>query len=387
MARPVPAPQKQLELARKRGIYILPNLFTTLNLFAGFYAIVQGMNHEYEKAAIAIFVAMVLDSIDGRVARLTRTQSAFGAEYDSLTDMVSFGAAPALVVYEWALRDMGRMGWIAAFVYCVGAALRLARFNTQLSVADKRWFTGLPSPAAAALVAGMIWTFNDYQVKGGEVKWFAAAVTVYAGITMVSSVKFYSGKDINLRRAMPFSVAVLFVLALLLISVDPAMVLWGVMLAYGVSGYVMWVFARWRREAQEKRYENVREAIEEGNLTGLARALSTTPVDTVVGSGGHTPLMLAVEETNLPAIELLISRGAALDARDEHGATALSLAAQMGFQEAVEALLAAGANPNVADNIGMTALDIAEEHGALDIAATVLRYGGKSSKELGTQTD
>src|SRR5215813_3882977 len=131
---------------RRRGIYLLPNLFTTAALFAGFYAIVQAMNLRFDQAAVAIFVAMVLDSIDGRVARLTRTQSAFGAEYDSLTDMVSFGAAPALVMYEWALRDMGRIGWIAAFVYCVGAALRLARFNTQLSVADKRWFTGLPSP-------------------------------------------------------------------------------------------------------------------------------------------------------------------------------------------------------------------------------------------------
>ena len=176
MATPARRVQGRLvEPIRKRGIYLLPNLFTTLNLFAGFYAIVQGMNHEFEKSAVAVFVAMVLDSIDGRVARLTRTQSAFGAEYDSLTDMVSFGAAPALVMYEWALRDMGRVGWIAAFVYCVGAALRLARFNTQLSVADKRWFQGLPSPAAAALVAGMIWVFNDYQVRGGEVKWFAAA--------------------------------------------------------------------------------------------------------------------------------------------------------------------------------------------------------------------
>src|SRR5688572_16996213 len=286
------------EPLRKRGIYLLPNLFTTLNLFAGFYAIVQGMNHEYEKAAVAIFVAMVLDSLDGRVARLTRTQSAFGAEYDSLTDMVSFGAAPALIMYEWALRDLGRVGWIAAFVYCAGAALRLARFNTQLSVADKRWFQGLPSPAAAELVAGMIWVFNDYPVRGGDVQWFAAAVTIYAGITMVSNVKFYSGKDINLRRAMPFSAAVVFVVALLLISIDPAMVLWGLMLAYGVSGYVMWVVARWRREAAEKRYENIREAIEEGNLAGLARALATTPADTVISSGGHTLLMVAVEEAN-----------------------------------------------------------------------------------------
>src|SRR5688572_32388931 len=222
------------EPLRKRGIYLLPNLFTTLNLFAGFYAIVQGMNHEYEKAAVAIFVALVLDSLDGRVARLTRTQSAFGAEYDSLTDMVSFGAAPALIVYEWALRGMGRIGWIAAFVYCAGAALRLARFNTQLSVADKRWFTGLPSPAAAALVAGMIWVFNDYRMAGADVQWFAAGITIYAGITMVSSVKFYSGKDINLRRAVPFSAAVAFVVVLLLVSIEPSIVLWVVMVAYGV---------------------------------------------------------------------------------------------------------------------------------------------------------
>src|SRR5438128_3340595 len=170
---------------RRRGIYLLPNLFTTAALFAGFYAIVQAMNQRFDQASIAIFVAMVLDSLDGRVARLTRTQSAFGAEYDSLADMVSFGAAPALLVYEWALRGMGRIGWIAAFVYCVGAALRLARFNTQLKVADKRWFTGIPSPAAAALVAGMVWVFFDLGISGPDVRWFAAAVTVYAGITMV----------------------------------------------------------------------------------------------------------------------------------------------------------------------------------------------------------
>ena len=381
MARPASTPRK-FEDGRKRGIYILPNLFTTLNLFAGFYAIVQGMNHEYERAAVAVFIAMVLDSLDGRVARLTRTQSAFGAEYDSLVDMVSFGAAPALIVYEWALRDMGRVGWIAAFVYCAGAALRLARFNVQLSVADKRWFQGLPSPAAAALVAGMIWVFNDYQVRGGDVQWFAAAVTVYAGITMVSNAKFYSGKDINLRRAMPFSVAILFVVALLLISLEPAMVLWGLMLAYGISGYVMWIVQRWRREAQEKKYGNIREAIEEGNLTGLARSLAATPLDAVIDSEGRTLLMVAVEESNLPAVELLVARGAAIELRDAHGATALALAAQMGFQEAVEVLLAAGADPNAQDAGGLTPLDVAEEHGAFDIARALLRYGGKSSREL-----
>jgi CDP-diacylglycerol--serine O-phosphatidyltransferase len=373
---------KMLEPARRRGIYLLPNIFTTLNLFAGFYAIVQAMNHEFEKAAIAIFIAMVLDSIDGRVARLTRTQSAFGAEYDSLADMVSFGAAPALVMYEWALRDMGRIGWIAAFVYCVGAALRLARFNTQLSVADKRWFTGLPSPAAAALVAGMIWVFNDYQVRGGDVKWIAAAVTVYAGITMVSNVKFYSGKDINLRRAVPFWVVLVLVLVLLLITIEPSHVLWGVMLAYGVSGYVYWMIQRRRSDVTQKQYQNVREAVEEGNLPGLARMLNATPVDSVVAAGGRTLLMFAVEETNLPAVELLVARGAGLDARDEHGSTALSLAVQIGFHEAAELLLAAGANPNVHDLSGMTALDIAEDHGAHDISAVLLRFGAKSSKEL-----
>ena len=377
--RPLPEP------LRKRGIYLLPNAFTTLNLFAGFYAIVQGMNHRFEHAAIAIFVAMILDSIDGRVARLTRTQSAFGAEYDSLTDMVSFGAAPALLMYEWALRDMGRIGWIAAFVYCAGAALRLARFNTQLSVADKRWFQGLPSPAAAALVVGMIWVFNDYQVKGGDVRWIAAALTVYAGITMVSNVKFYSGKDINLRRAVPFWVVTLMVLVLLLISIEPSHVLWGIMVGYGLSGYVMWLVQRWRSEAAQKQYAHVRDAIEEGDTTGLARMLATTPPDTPIDKDGRTLLMVAAEEANLPAIELLVARGASLNLADAQGTTALSMAAELGFQEAVEVLLAAGADPNPRDLSGMTPLDLAEEQGAHDIVAVLLRYGARSGRELQPQ--
>jgi CDP-diacylglycerol---serine O-phosphatidyltransferase len=382
MATPPRRSPLALEPIRKRGIYLLPNLFTTLSLFAGFYAIVQGMNHEFEKASVAIFIAMVLDSLDGRVARLTRTQSAFGAEYDSLSDMVSFGAAPALVMYEWALRDMGRIGWISAFAYCAGAALRLARFNTQLSVADKRWFTGLPSPAAAALVAGMIWVLNDYQVRGGEVRWYAASLTVYAGITMVTSVKFYSGKDINLRRALPFWVATVILLALLLISIEPSHVLWGIALAYGVSGYVGWVVQRWRKEAAEKKYENIRDALEEGDITGLARMLVTTPPGTVIASGGRTLLMVAIEENNLPAVDLLVQRGAALDQTDERGMTALAHAAEMGFQEAVELLLIAGADPNIQDVTGMTPLEVAEEHGAHDISTVLLRYGAKSAKEL-----
>jgi CDP-diacylglycerol---serine O-phosphatidyltransferase len=375
-------PRLALGSVRKRGIYLLPNAFTLCNLFAGFYAIVQGMNHEFEKAAIAIFVAMVLDSLDGRVARLTHTQSAFGAEFDSLTDMVSFGAAPALVMYEWALHDLNRVGWGAAFVYCAGAALRLARFNTQLSVADKRWFTGLPSPAAAALVAGMVWVFNDYQVRGGDVKWLAAGLTAYAGATMVSGVKFYSGKDINLRRAVPFSVVVLLALALLLISLEPSHVLWGVTLAYGVSGYVMWIVQRWRTEAAQKQYHDIRDAIEEGNTIVLARMLASTPVDAVVASGGKTLLMVALEEANLPAVQLLIARGASLNLGDSHGVTPLLLAVEIGFEEAVEVLLEAGADPNAHDLSGMRPMDVADEHESHDIAAMLLRHGAQSGRDL-----
>jgi CDP-diacylglycerol--serine O-phosphatidyltransferase len=227
---------------RRRGIYLLPNLFTTAALFAGFYAIVQAMNDRWEAAAVAVFVAMVLDGLDGRVARLTRTQSEFGAEYDSLSDMVSFGAAPALIAYEWALRPLGRIGWIVAFVYCVGAALRLARFNTNIDVVDKRFFQGLPSPAAAALVAGLVWVVQDNQLADASaVKWVAAAVTFFAGVTMVTNIPFYSGKEINLRRSVPFWSVLVIVFALILISVDPAIVLFGLFVAYALSGYVLWL--------------------------------------------------------------------------------------------------------------------------------------------------
>jgi CDP-diacylglycerol---serine O-phosphatidyltransferase len=236
---------------RRRGIYLLPNLFTTAALFAGFYAIVQAMNQQFEQAAVAIFVAMVLDGLDGRVARLTRTQSAFGAEYDSLSDMVSFGVAPALVMYEWALKELGRIGWVAAFVYCVGAALRLARFNTNIGVVDKRFFQGLPSPAAAALVSGFVWLANDNKIPVSEygMPWLAALFTLYAGITMVSNVPFYSFKDINLRRSVPFAVVLLIVFAFVLISTDPPIVLFLLFVAYGLSGYAYWAW-RWRHRAR-----------------------------------------------------------------------------------------------------------------------------------------
>jgi CDP-diacylglycerol--serine O-phosphatidyltransferase len=233
---------------RRRGIYLLPNLFTTGALFAGFYAIVQAMNSRYEQAAIAVFVAMVLDGLDGRVARMTRTQSEFGAEYDSLSDMVSFGAAPALIMYEWALQGLGRTGWIVAFVYCVGAALRLARFNTNIEIVDKRYFQGLPSPAAAALVVGFIWVSDDFQIARVEtVRWLAALLTFYAGITMVANVPFYSFKDFNLRRSVPFWAILLVVFALVMVSANPPLVLFGLFVGYGFSGYVLWFWRRRRR--------------------------------------------------------------------------------------------------------------------------------------------
>jgi CDP-diacylglycerol--serine O-phosphatidyltransferase len=236
---------------RRQGIYWLPNAITTVALFAGFYAIVQAMNNRFGLAAVAIFVAMVFDGLDGRVARLTRTQSAFGAEYDSLSDMVSFGAAPGLVIYEWALKGMGQMGWVAAFVYCACAALRLARFNTNLGVVDKRYFQGLPSPAAAGLIAGFVWTMAAFDKEPEDVRWGAWALAMFAGLTMVSNVKFYSGKDINLRKSVPFGVVVAIVLVVVTIFqlVDnlPEL-LFSLFLIYAASGYVLWVVNRIRRK-------------------------------------------------------------------------------------------------------------------------------------------
>lgn len=233
---------------KRKGIYLLPNLFTTAALFCGFFAIVQAMQGDHLRAAIAIFVAMVLDGLDGRVARMTNTQSAFGAEYDSLADMVSFGAAPALVMYEWALRDLGRLGWIAAFIYCAGAALRLARFNTTLEVVDKRFFQGLPSPAAAALVAGLVWVMLETGFSGNDVRWLACGLTIFAGLTMVSNIRYYSFKDINLRKSVPFFAIAAIVLVFALASYSPEITLFGFFLLYGLSGYVMALHGLLRRK-------------------------------------------------------------------------------------------------------------------------------------------
>jgi CDP-diacylglycerol--serine O-phosphatidyltransferase len=250
---------------RRRGIYWLPNLFTTIALFAGFFSIVQAMNGRFEQSALAIFIALVFDGLDGRVARFTHTQSAFGAEYDSLADMVSFGVAPALVIYVWALKDFSsaqnipllgawlttKLGWIAAFIYCACAALRLARFNTQLEVADKRYFQGLPSPAAACVVAGMVWALNEYQIRGAEVTWLAWLVTMFAGLTMVSNLKYYSGKDINLRKSVSFPVVVaiaLAVVAVVAVSSTLPEMLFMLFLCYALSGYAIAAWDAVRRK-------------------------------------------------------------------------------------------------------------------------------------------
>lgn len=229
---------------RSRGIYLLPNLFTTGALFSGFYAVVASMNGHFENAAVAIFVAMVLDGLDGRVARMTNTSSAFGAEYDSLADMVSFGVAPSLVVFNWVLDDIGKLGWFAAFVYVAGAALRLARFNTQIGSTDKRYFIGLPSPAAAAAVAGLVWAATEYDIDGGPYVYLIAAYVAIVGVLMVSNVLYYSFKDVNLKEKVPFLILAGIVLAVGVISISPAIFLWMLFLAYAISGPLLWA---WRK--------------------------------------------------------------------------------------------------------------------------------------------
>jgi CDP-diacylglycerol--serine O-phosphatidyltransferase len=244
----LPGGEREKPSLRRQGIYLLPNSFTLAALFAGFFAIVQAMNHNYETAAMAIFVAMVLDGLDGRVARLTHSQSAFGAEFDSLSDMVSFGVAPALVVYEWQLRGLGKIGWMVAFIYCASAALRLARFNTMIGSVDKRWFIGLPSPAAAALVAGLVWICLDYGYDAlPGLRWVAAGLALFAGLSMVCNVRFWSFKELHLRRQVPFFVLLVLVLVILLVVASPPMVLFGFFVCYGISGYVMSLMRRCKK--------------------------------------------------------------------------------------------------------------------------------------------
>jgi CDP-diacylglycerol--serine O-phosphatidyltransferase len=240
-----PSSKQQAHL-RRQSIYLLPNSFTLAALFSGFYAIVQAMNRNFEPAAVAIFVAMVLDGMDGRVARMTHTQSAFGAEFDSLSDMVSFGVAPSLVMYEWILRGFGKLGWVIAFVYCAAAALRLARFNTNVEVVDKRFFQGMPSPTAAALVAGLVWVALRMDWGGEGLRWSALALTAFAGLTMVSNIPYYSFKEINVRKTVPFFVLLPILFGLMAVAAHPPVALFGLFLVYGLSGYarVLWRYAR-----------------------------------------------------------------------------------------------------------------------------------------------
>lgn len=221
---------------KRKGIYLLPNLLTTAGLFSGFYAIVASMNGRFEAAAIAIFVAMIFDGLDGRVARMTNTQSPFGAEYDSMADMVSFGMAPALVSYNWGLAGLGKIGWLAAFIYVAGAALRLARFNTQLGSADKRYFQGLASPAAAALVAGLVWVGVEYKIDGNDYSVIVAFVTGIAGLLMVSNFKYNSFKELDFHGKVPFVALLLVMLVFVVVATEPALVLFLVFVLYALAG-------------------------------------------------------------------------------------------------------------------------------------------------------
>ncbi len=238
---------------RRRGIYLLPNLFTTAGLFSGFYAIVAATNDRFEAAAIAIFVAMIMDGLDGRIARMTNTQSDFGKEYDSLSDMVAFGLAPALVMYEWVLSGFGKIGWLAAFIYTAGAALRLARFNVQHGVSNKRYFQGLASPAAAATLAGLVWVGNDFAWRDSStVGVLAAMLTVAVALLMVSNVRYRSFKDVDMRGKVPFVAIGVLVLVFVTISIDPPQVLFLVAFGYALSGPVMTLMQLQRTRARRK---------------------------------------------------------------------------------------------------------------------------------------
>ena len=263
---PFPATSPAPALARRprKGIYIVPNSITLAALFCGFYAIVMAINGRFDYATTSIFAAMILDGMDGRAARMMHAQSAFGEQMDSLCDMVSFGVAPALVAYEWALRPLGRWGWIAAFVYCACAALRLARFNVNTAVVDKRYFQGLPSPAAAALVGGFIWLtsamllahkdvpifrslftlLGGAPLERGDLSWTLFGITLLAGLTMVTNIPYYSFKDLGGRRSMPFVMLVLVALLLAVISIEPATLLFLLFVGYALSGYLIYA---WRK--------------------------------------------------------------------------------------------------------------------------------------------
>ncbi len=238
--------------SRSRGIYLLPNLFTTASLFGGFYAVIAAMNGQFENAALAIFIAMVLDGLDGRVARLTNTQSDFGAEYDSLSDMVSFGIAPALIMYTWSLSSLGKMGWIVAFIYVVAAALRLARFNTQVGHADKRYFQGLASPAAAGFLAGFVWLCAEHNIAGVALNYLVLVITIGAGLLMVSNINYRSFKDLELKNKVPFITMLIMVLIFVTIMYHPPFVLFSIFALYTFSGLLGYIMRTFKKRTEKK---------------------------------------------------------------------------------------------------------------------------------------
>ncbi|MGJ8525651.1 CDP-alcohol phosphatidyltransferase class-I family [Halomonadaceae bacterium LMG 33818] len=241
------------EKVRRKGIYLLPNLFTTGALFAGFFSVISGLNGDFSTAAIAIFVSMVLDGCDGRVARMTNTQSAFGAEYDSLADMLSFGVAPAVVAFSWSLQALGKFGWICAFVFVAGAALRLARFNVQIGSIDKKWFIGLPSPSAAAVVASSVWSFHNFGIHSYAFDGLMAVIVAAAGILMVSNIRYYSFKEIDFRGPVPFVALLAIVMAFVVISLQPSVVLLLLFGGYSLSGPIVSVIRSLRLRSKKRK--------------------------------------------------------------------------------------------------------------------------------------
>ena len=257
--RPSAQPASRREAFRQNSIYLLPNAFTLAALFCAFFAITQSMHGRYDTAAVAVFVSMLLDGMDGRVARWTNSQSAFGEQLDSLADMVSCGVAPALIAYKWQLFEFGRIGYSAAFIYCACAALRLALFNTLIGKVDKRWFIGIPSPTAAALVIGLVWM--DHSLGSLPLaRWWCLIITLFAGLSMVAQVRFWSFKEINVRRKVPFFGLLLAVIGFLVITWEPSLVLFLLFLAYSLSGYVMWFWQRGRRQKTPQKPDGGQEA-------------------------------------------------------------------------------------------------------------------------------
>jgi CDP-diacylglycerol---serine O-phosphatidyltransferase len=242
----------KVDLVRRRGIYLLPNLLTVSALLAGFYAIVLALVGKYDEAAIAVFVAMLFDGLDGKVARLTSTSTAFGAELDSLSDMVSFGLAPSLIMYMWALSGLGKIGWIAAFIYVVATALRLARFNTQIGTADKRYFQGLPSTASGGVIVGIVWLGFDLGLDPHKFALLSAIFTILVGVLMVSNIRYNSFKEVNFRDHVPFVVILVTVLILILVSIDPAKVLFAIFFLYACSGPISTILEVRRKKKLRK---------------------------------------------------------------------------------------------------------------------------------------